>query len=206
MESDHFDALARTLSRVGSRRQALVATLGGTLGMVLGATATEETEAKKKKPCPACKKRKKGKCKANKPDGTACPGGTCQGGSCAAPQSAPPPGPTCSDGIRNGSETDLDCGGTCPRCADFKSCGSRDDCRGALCQGDICRVCDPAVAGQCGQDAVGPCSCQLRSDGQRFCAQASFVLRSTCSVCPPGTHCVLTGGSSIRCFTICGAP
>ena len=79
---------------------------------------------------------------------------------------------------------------------------------GALCQGDVCRVCDPAVANHCGQDAVGPCSCQLRNDGQRFCAQGSFLNQDTCALCPSGTQCVDMGASvfEIRCFTLCGAP
>ena len=205
MATTYFDALTKSLVANHSRR-GIIRFLGGlTLGGPLALMASVDAGAKCKKSCGPCKRCKKGKCKP-KPVGTACAGGTCQGGSCVAPQSASPSAPTCTDGIRNGSETDVDCGGTCPRCADFKSCASRDDCRRALCQGDVCRVCDPAITNQCGQDTVGPCSCQLRNDGQRFCAQSSFVLRSTCSLCPQGTHCVETGASSIRCFTICGAP
>ena len=33
-------------------------------------------------------------------------------------------GPTCSDGIQNGDETGIDCGGSCPPCATFISCGT----------------------------------------------------------------------------------
>ena len=36
-----------------------------------------------------------------------CQSGVCTGGICQAP--------TCNDGVRNGSETDVDCGGTLPR-------------------------------------------------------------------------------------------
>src|SRR5215218_6698724 len=193
MDNSSFDAATRflTASLTGrTTRRGITRLLGGlALGGPLTLLGLGEAEAKCKKSCGPCKRCKKGKCKP-KPVGTACAGGTCQGGSCVAPQSASPSAPTCTDGIRNGSETDVDCGGTCPRCADFKTCGSRDDCRGALCQGDVCRVCDPAIANQCGQDAVGSCTCLTGSDGQRFCAQASFVLRSICSVCPQGTHCV----------------
>src|SRR5215213_1050363 len=76
MDADRFDALSRSLTTARSRRGALASLLGGTLGLV----GLAETEAKKK--CPPCKKAKNGKCKKNRPDGTACPGGACQGGRC----------------------------------------------------------------------------------------------------------------------------
>src|SRR5215207_1857345 len=76
MDADRFDALSRSLTDARSRRGALASLLGATLGLV----GLDRTEAKKT--CPPCKKRKKGKCKKNKPDGTACPGGTCRGGVC----------------------------------------------------------------------------------------------------------------------------
>src|SRR5690606_7278964 len=34
----------------------------------------------------------------------------------------------CDDGIRNGGETDVDCGGPCGPCADGQSCRADDDC------------------------------------------------------------------------------
>ncbi|MFT7580427.1 MAG: hypothetical protein ACI9MR_002098 [Myxococcota bacterium] len=37
-------------------------------------------------------------------------------------------GATCSDGVQNGPETDLDCGGGCPRCANGKDCEEERDC------------------------------------------------------------------------------
>lgn len=50
------------------------------------------------------------------------------------------PAPTCSDGIRNGAETDLDCGGgTCPQCSPGQECLENSDCAGiGLCFGGIC--------------------------------------------------------------------
>src|SRR5688572_9355878 len=93
MDAERFDSLARSFTAVPTRRRALVATLGGALG-VLGLVHPDET-AGKKKPCPPCKKRKQGKCKKKLPDGTGCSGGTCQNGSCvaAAPLLSPPPPP-----------------------------------------------------------------------------------------------------------------
>jgi len=42
--------------------------------------------------------------------GADCVTASCQGGVCA------PPAPTCTDGVQNGNETGVDCGGSCPAC------------------------------------------------------------------------------------------
>ncbi len=42
--------------------------------------------------------------------------------------------PSCSDGIRDGLETDVDCGGpACPRCALGKYCATNTDCSSGVC-------------------------------------------------------------------------
>ncbi|MDW8244999.1 MAG: hypothetical protein RMJ84_00335 [Sandaracinaceae bacterium] len=63
--------------------------------------------------------------------------GFCGGGHCMVIA----PSPTCSDGMRNGSETDIDCGGSCPPCADGRRCSSNSDCSSSNCSGGICRSC-----------------------------------------------------------------
>lgn len=84
MDGSTFDRLARTLTTSRSRRHALGAGLAGALGLIGAGAEHAAGKKKKSKPCPPCKKRKKGKCKANLPDGAGCDGGTCQGGSCVA--------------------------------------------------------------------------------------------------------------------------
>jgi hypothetical protein len=45
----------------------------------------------------------------------------------------------CTDGVINGRETDVDCGGgTCPACADGQMCAAASDCVGGECTGGIC--------------------------------------------------------------------
>jgi hypothetical protein len=52
-----------------------------------------------------------------------------------------PPSPTCTDGQKNGNETDVDCGGSCPACE--VSC--TENCGGNPDEGDYCS----STAGEC---------------------------------------------------------
>ncbi len=58
--------------------------------------------------------------------GDECRTGVCTGGSCQAA--------TSTDGVRNGDETDVDCGGAAgPACASGKSCVANANCASGLC-------------------------------------------------------------------------
>jgi len=48
--------------------------------------------------------------------------------------------PTCSDGVKNQGETDVDCGGPCAPCVDGKSCLLDSDCLSGYCHDNICEV------------------------------------------------------------------
>ena len=66
--------------------------------------------------------------------GTDCTSSYCNpSGKCATP--------SCTDLIKNGNETDVDCGGTCPPCAVGKKCSVATDCVGSpgVCTGGICQ-------------------------------------------------------------------
>ena len=48
--------------------------------------------------------------------------------------------PTCSDGVKNGAETGVDCGGgTCPTCGTGGGCGSGSDCTSGVCKDSVCQ-------------------------------------------------------------------
>ncbi len=48
-------------------------------------------------------------------------------------------GDTCEDGVHNGSESDVDCGGSsCAKCPDGNSCTSPEDCMGGSCNDGHC--------------------------------------------------------------------
>ena len=45
---------------------------------------------------------------------------------------------TCVDGLKNGKETDVDCGGNCPVCDDGKDCAADTDCKVGTCFAGKC--------------------------------------------------------------------
>ncbi len=59
--------------------------------------------------------------------GNACSSGVCAASACQAP--------TCSDGVRNGGESDADCGGSsmCSRCDLCRACTANTDCASGTC-------------------------------------------------------------------------
>ncbi|MDW8251958.1 MAG: lamin tail domain-containing protein, partial [Myxococcales bacterium] len=70
--------------------------------------------------------------------GSQCPSGVCSGNVCQ--------NPACDDNVKNGSESDVDCGGTCAtKCANGKTCNTNADCQSNNCNGGICAP-PPAVS------------------------------------------------------------
>jgi hypothetical protein len=52
--------------------------------------------------------------------------------------------PSCTDGIKDGDETDVDCGGgTCPACATAKGCVKATDCTSLVCKDGVCEAPSP---------------------------------------------------------------
>jgi hypothetical protein len=45
---------------------------------------------------------------------------------------------TCADGLKDGAETDVDCGGICNACANKLQCGSGSDCASSTCSNGTC--------------------------------------------------------------------
>lgn len=63
-----------------------------------------------------------------------CDGGFCESGACVPA--------SCTDGAKNGSETDVDCGGggACPPCTSGQSCVDDTDCESGACTpGFLCQ-------------------------------------------------------------------
>ncbi|MBA3642965.1 MAG: hypothetical protein H0W59_02710 [Chloroflexia bacterium] len=71
----------------------------------------------------------------------------CESGFCDADGTCGEPH-FCDDEVRNGRETDVDCGGPgCDTCADGKQCFINADCQNRFCD----RSADPNAAGVCGR-------------------------------------------------------
>ena len=49
--------------------------------------------------------------------------------------------PSCTDGKKNQTETDVDCGGSCSPCAQAKACKADKDCITKACINGVCRPC-----------------------------------------------------------------
>jgi hypothetical protein len=88
----------------------------------------------------------------------------CAEGACIAG----PPATTCFDRVLDGDETDVDCGGSCAKCArEAATCSLASDCESNACDGGTCAApsCDNGVrdghetdvdcGSQCGDCAVG---------------------------------------------------
>lgn len=46
---------------------------------------------------------------------------------------------SCTNGTKDGTETDVDCGGSCARCGSGKACVLGSDCQAGICQTGICQ-------------------------------------------------------------------
>ena len=85
----------------------------------------------------------------------------------------------CSDGIKNGDETDVDCGGSCAKCATNKICNVNTDCLSGICTNHLCvaLACSDLVkngtetdvdcGGSCPKCATGK-GCAANSDCESF--------------------------------------
>jgi hypothetical protein len=97
---------------------------------------------------------------------------------------ASPEAPSCTDKVQNGSETDTDCGGSCPGCTAGKKCGQASDCVDGVCTAGACQgaTCSDGVqnGGETGVDCGGPCpptyhgeGCVDGTNGSKVCSSFS---------------------------------
>lgn len=64
----------------------------------------------------------------------------------------------CSDTLKNGQETDVDCGGQCPSCENGKTCSTNFDCESGFCNST--RKCSAILV------LAGPCSNGIKDAGE----------------------------------------
>jgi hypothetical protein len=110
-------------------------------------------------PCPGC------------PDGTVCTLPVdCASGRCEVGTNEDDLCASCADHRQTGTETDIDCGGTCDGCADGRSCAEPADCLSGICAGGLCVSC---------------------SDGHRSGDETDADCGGSCPGCDDGSACVV---------------
>jgi len=126
------------------------------------------------------------------------PGSSCAMGTCRMNP------PTCTDGIQNGDETNIDCGGaTCPVCGSGKHCRNDADCPlGESCDGILCRPNPPTCADgiQNGDETnidCGGATCPMCASGMRCRDNKECAPGESCNAgfCGPNLACVLPDGA-----------
>lgn len=134
-----------------------------------------------------------------------CPGGTCETDESGAAVCVVP---ACGDGAQNGSETGVDCGGSCEPCGAGEACLDVSDCVSGVCSsvcqpsgfGLRCEVDEDCLSGACTLSAcaVGHAgaSCRTAAD----CASGNCGADGKCGVAPFGAACLQAADcASARC-------
>jgi hypothetical protein len=117
-------------------------------------------------PCPGCV--------AGQPcaDAADCQSGVCTlGAACSSLEFCCQP-PSCGDGVRNGDERALDCGGTDLACRQ--------------CAGEACALDEECVSGSCVDGRCSSCG-----DGLRNARESDIDCGGGCRVCGPGQACTV---------------
>ena len=116
---------------------------------------------------------------------------------------------TCVNTIKDGAETDVDCGGNqCGKCIDGKKCIAKTDCAGGACLDGKCAT--PACTNKepdgdetdvdCGGSICARCTIGKRCKTGSDCLSGTCSANSSCS-CPPGMAIVpRKGGGGAYCI------
>ena len=189
MDGSRFDALTKALAESGSRRRALGGFLAGALAL-LGGLQTEEVAAKK---CNQKNKKKRRQCRKRATQTTTPPPVTIPTGGVIVPPPPTPVEPTCSDTVKNGSESDVDCGGpVCLRCAVGKSCSGAADCSTSFCVNNVCTTCTGDFSCRTG------CACTGGA-----CSSNTAIPAAICADCPRSSYCYSTSPTTVNCHPPC---
>jgi hypothetical protein len=121
-----------------------------------------------------------------------CLSGNCQGGVCV--------NFACDDNLRNGNESDTDCGGNdpgCDACGDGDTCRQAADCASNSCAAGVCISCDDGLrnGGESDVDCGGTSACGACAPGLACGADNDC----TSGACVDGRCCGGSQGDCTRC-------
>jgi hypothetical protein len=136
--------------------------------------------------------------------------------SATATATTPTPTPTpasCADATKNGTETDVDCGGSCGKCTTAQGCASAGDCTSNVCTGTKCAAPNCVDATKNGTETDIDCggSCTTKCAEGKVCAVAGDCGTNLCGsghTCLPisCTDGIKTGSETdIDCGGTCSA-
>lgn len=104
----------------------------------------------------------------------------------------------CANGVKDASETDIDCGGSCAECADGATCATGVDCTSGFC--NAAGVCAPCAApSDCptGQGCVaGVCGGCVDSSA---CVPGQICVGGACGPCTSNEQCAGEGPENAIC-------
>ncbi len=99
--------------------------------------------------------------------------------------------PSCHDAVKNITETDVDCGGSCDDCVDGKVCTLAADCVSGVCTDSICQIpnCSDGVkngteiSADCGGVCIGGCLTAAVCEKDLDCASERCELTGSSKQC-----------------------
>jgi hypothetical protein len=112
------------------------------------------------------------------------------------PPPPPPPPATCSDGIKNNQEADIDCGPGCMPCADNKLCAAADDCENKVCTGNRCQAATAFDGVKNGNEVDVDCGADTsrRCADKKACVSDADCLSKDCR----NSVCQVSAGDGLR--------
>ncbi len=124
--------------------------------------------------------------------------GHCQDNVCVAA--------TCTNGLLDGSETSLDCGGSCPSCPNGATCMIPGDCTSGVCDVSTCRPCgfdaDCSAASYCDTETA---TCTTTKANGDVCAAGNQCASGNCvdSVCCESASCPACNACDVNGLGVC---
>lgn len=143
-----------------------------------------------------------------------CQAGVCGAAGCDVGEERCCQAPSCSDGVRNGTEPQVDCGNPdCGLCPLNRACNADAQCQSAFCQAGSCRVLPCADGTQNGSESDQDCGgtdarcrrCALGEDCNSVadCNGGAACVNGVCAACADGEK---NGNETdIDCGGACGA-